>query len=266
MPEFTSHPAGAPNWVDLMSPDVDASVAFYTSVFGWDAEDQFDEDGTTRVYVMFRKDGKAVAGLGGQPPGMGEMPAIWNSYFASDDVAATAEAVTGAGGAVMMPPMQVFTSGQMAIFTDPTGAAFSVWQAGDHIGAEVANEPDTWSWNELMTRDVGDALPFYSTVFGWEYDAMDMGPQGTYNVIRGGNAGEGMGGLMSMPAEVPDMVPNHWAVYFLTDDVDAKIAAITAAGGQVVVPPMDIPGVGRSATAHDPAGGNFSLLQPGGAG
>ena len=67
MPEFTSHPPGTPSWVDLMSPDVDASKAFYTAVFGWDAEDQLDDDGN-RVYVMFTQAGKSVAGLGGQPP------------------------------------------------------------------------------------------------------------------------------------------------------------------------------------------------------
>lgn len=263
MPEFTSHAAGTPNWVDLMSPDIDASVAFYTSVFGWDAEDQFDDDGN-RVYVMFRHDGKGVAGLGGQPPGMGEMPAIWNSYIATDDVAATTAAVTAAGGAVMMPGMAVFESGEMAIFTDPAGAPFSVWKAGQHIGAELANEHHTWSWNELMTRDLESALPFYTSVFGWSYDAMDMGPGGTYHVISGGDGGEGMGGLMAMPAEMPDMVPNHWAVYFMSHDLDATLAAITAAGGQIVMGPMDIPGVGRSATVHDPNGGNFALLQPGG--
>ncbi len=96
MAEFTAHAPGTPSWTDLMSPDVDASVAFYTAVFGWDAEDQFDDQGN-RVYVMFRLDGKAVAGLGGQAPGMDGMPAIWNTYITSNDVAATAAAVENAG-------------------------------------------------------------------------------------------------------------------------------------------------------------------------
>ena len=65
MPEFTSHPPGTPNWVDLMTPDVDAAKAFYTTVFGWDGEDQLDDEGN-RIYVMFSLGGKSVAGLGGQ--------------------------------------------------------------------------------------------------------------------------------------------------------------------------------------------------------
>ncbi len=261
MPEFTSHPPGTPNWVDLMSPDVDASKAFYTAVFGWDADDQFDDDGN-RIYVMFSLDGKSVAGLGGQPPGMPEgMPPVWNTYIATDDVAATAEKVTAGGGSVMMPPMQVMESGEMAIFTDPGGAAFSVWKAGEHIGAQVCNENNTYSWNELMTRDIDNALPFYSAVFGWSYDPQDMGPMGTYHVIAGGES-QGLGGLMAMPPDVPDMVPNHWGVYFTVESVDATVDLITGAGGQVVNGPMDIPGVGRMATVHDPAGGNFNVMQP----
>ncbi len=259
MAEFASHAAGTPSWVDLMSPDVDASKAFYQAVFGWDAEDQFDPDGN-RVYTMFSLDGKSVAGLGGQPPGMGEMPAIWNTYISVDDAETCAEKVTAAGGTVMMPPMQVMESGHMAVLADPTGAAFSVWQAGEHIGAEIGNVPNTLSWNELMSRDIDTATAFYAEVFGWTYATQDMGDS-PYHVIEGGE-NDGLGGLMAMPADVPDMVPNHWAVYFMVADTDATVALVVANGGQVVAPPMDIPGVGRMAVLHDPAGGNFSTMQP----
>ena len=166
-------------------------------LFGWEGTAQTDPDGNY-IYTMFTKGGKNVAGLGGQPPGMpSDMPAVWNSYIATDDVGATAEKVTAAGGNVMMPPMQVLDSGEMAIFSDPTGAAFSVWKAGEHIGAEIGNEPDTYSWNELMTRDIDAALPFYSAVFGWTYDQQDMGPAGIYHVIAGGESG-GLGGLTDL--------------------------------------------------------------------
>jgi predicted enzyme related to lactoylglutathione lyase len=242
-----------------MSPDVDASKAFYTAVFGWDAEDQFDDEGN-RVYVMFSLGGKSVAGLGGQAPGMEGMPATWNTYIATDDIAATAAKVMENGGQVMMPPMQVFDAGEMAIFTDPTGAAFSVWKAGEHIGAEICNEPNTYSWNELMTRGVEDALVFYSKVFDWAYDPQEM-PNGTYHVIAGGE-NNGLGGIMAMPDEMPDEVPNHWGVYFAVADIDDTIGKVNANGGGVVMGPMEIPGVGTMATIHDPAAGSFSLLQP----
>lgn len=260
MPMFTSHAAGSPCWVDLMSPDVEASKAFYGAVFGWAAEDQLDGEGNY-TYTMFSQDGRSVAGMGGQGPDMAGMPPVWSTYVAVDDPSATAEKVTAAGGTVMMPPMQVMEAGEMAIFADPTGAVFSVWKAGEHAGAEITNEPDTWSWNELMTRDIDAALAFYTEVFGWSYERMDMGPAGTYNVIAGGE-NNGLGGLMPMPAEMPDMVPNHWAVYFTVADLQASLAKVTEAGGMVANGPMEIPGIGTSAVIHDPAGGSFVLMQP----
>lgn len=258
MPSFTSYEPGQPCWIDLMSPDVDASKAFYSAVFGWETRDEHDDEGN-RIYVNFSLDGRDVAGLGGQPPGMPPM-AIWNSYVCSDDVAATVAAVERAGGTVMMPPMPVMSAGHMAIVADPTGAVISVWQPGEHPGAGVANEPNTWSWNELMTRDIDTALPFYTDVFGWEYDAMDMGNGSIYHVVKGGT--EGWAGAMAMPPGVPDQAPNHWAVYFMVADTEATVEAVNANGGQVVMPPMDTPGVGRMCIFHDPQGGSFSTLQP----
>lgn len=259
MATFTKHPHGTPSWIDLMAPDVDQAKGFYTALFGWEAEDQHDDDGQ-RIYTMFRKDGQDVAGLGGQAPGMEGMPGIWNSYISVDDAKAIEARVEAAGGKVMMPTMQVMDAGSMAMFADSTGAMFAVWQADKHIGAQVCNEPNTYAWNELMDRDVEVAKGFYAEVFGWEYDGMDMGPMGTYNVVRGGENG-GLGGLMTMPPEMPEQVPNHWNVYFMMEDVDAAAVRVQELGGQVVNPPMDSP-VGRLATFHDPQGGSFSVMQP----
>ncbi len=260
MPVFTSHAIGSPCWVDLMSPDVDGAAAFYSAVFGWESTDQHDDEGN-RIYAMFTQDGKNIAGLGGQAPGMEGMPPVWNTYVAVDDVAATVAKATAAGGSVIAPPMQVMDAGEMAVFADPTGAVISVWKADQHIGAELCNEPNSLSWNELATRDIDAARGFYATVFGWTISGQDMGPMGTYYVVEGGENG-GWAGMMQMPAEMPEMVPNHWMVYFAVADVDATVAAVTAHGGSIVAEPFDVPGVGRMATIHDPAGGSFSLMQP----
>lgn len=259
MPTFDSYEPGWPCWVDLMSPDVAASEGFYGAVFGWSADAQFDDDGN-RIYANFTLDGRNVCGLGGQAPGMEGAPPIWNTYVCTDDIEATVTNAEAAGGSVMMPPMQVMEHGHMAILADPTGAAISVWQPGAHRGAQVANDAGTWSWNELLTRDLAAAKPFYAEVFGWEYDDQDM-PNGTYTVILGGE-NNGLGGMMAMPDGMPDMVPNHWMVYFSTDDIDATIERVTSNGGQVAQPPFAIPGVGTIAVIHDPQGGSFSLMQP----
>lgn len=260
MAEFTAHPPGTPCWVDLMTPDVEGATAFYTTVFGWEAEAQTDDEGN-QIYTLFRVKGKATAGMGASPPDMAATPPVWSTYIAVNDLEGTASSVTAAGGAVIMPPMEVTEAGSMAVFADPAGAAFSVWKAGEHMGAEIGNEPNTYSWNELMSRDVETARAFYSQVFGWAYEEFDMGPAGTYHVIAGGG-NNGLGGLMAMPAEVPAEVPSHWVAYFTVADLDTTVATAIGAGGQVLAGPMDIPDVGRSAALTDPAGGAFSVLEP----
>ncbi len=260
MVEFSTHAPGVPSWVDLMSPDVDSSKAFYQSLFGWDAEDRFDDEGN-RIYVLFSLGGRATAGLGGGDPSMGSMPAVWNTYVTVTDVEETAEAVTSAGGSVLMPPMTVMEAGEMAVLSDPAGAAFSIWKPNTHIGVELGNEPNTFSWSELLSRDLDRAMAFYSDVFGWTYDAVSMDDNSVYNVVLGGENG-GLAGLMPMPAEMPQDMPSFWMTYFLSAELDASIAQAISLGGTVVNGPMDVPDVGRLATVVDPQGATFSLMQP----
>jgi len=253
----TSYDNGMPNWIDLSSPDVDASARFYTALFGWDAQDQLDDEGT-RIYTLLRQDGKDVAGLGGQMDGMQGAPAIWMTYVAVDDVDAITKKVEAAGGTVMLPGMDVMESGRMGVYADPSGAVFSVWQAREHVGAQIVNEPNSYTWSELMTRGLDAAKEFYREVLGWDYDGMDMGPMGTYWIVQGGD--NGVAGLMAMPEQMPEQVPNHWGVYFAVADTDATVAKAQELGAQVVNPPMDVPGVGRMALLHDPLGGSFNVM------
>jgi predicted enzyme related to lactoylglutathione lyase len=81
------------------------------------------------------------------------------------DADATTAKVTAAGGTTIVEPIDVMTFGRMAMFLDPLGAPFSVWQAGDHIGAAIVNEPNTLCWNEMACRDPEAAVRFYGEVF-----------------------------------------------------------------------------------------------------
>lgn len=259
MSEVNEAVPGVFNWVDLMSPDVDAAKEFYGAVFGWEMKDQYDADGN-RIYVMCSLRGRTVAGIGGQTDQMQGAPPMWNSYVATDDIDTTTDLVEPAGGAVLMQPMDIFTSGRMAIYSAPDGAVISAWQPGDHIGAELVNEHGAWIWTELLTRDVAAAEPFYEQVFGWTYDEQDMGEGGTYHLATADD--RQMAGIMQMPTDMPDEVPNHWVVYFATAEIQTTIDRCTDNGGQLVWGPEAMPDVGTMATIHDPQGGSFSLMQP----
>ena len=115
-----------------------------------------------------------------------------------------------------------------------------------------------FSWSELMTRDIEGSKKFYRDVLGWEMDEMPM-QEGVYTVLKAG--GEAVGGIMPMPAEVPEMVPTHWATYVTVGDVDAVAKKAQEMGATIIVPPRDIPDVGRFATIQDPQGGVINVIQ-----
>ncbi len=122
-----------------------------------------------------------------------------------------------------------------------------------------ATTPRSFFWYELMTTDRAAALGFYQKLLGWEAnDFAGSGP--AYSVLSVGKCG--IGGVMELTPEMRGAgVPPCWLGYVDTDDVDATVARITAAGGKVHRGPADIPGVGRFAVVADPYGAAFMLLK-----
>ena len=248
MPVKTSYAPGEPIWVDLGSPDVDASRRFYGELFGWTAPDGDPDFGG---YTSFELDGRKVAGLGplmapGQPP-------AWQCYVCSEDAAKTSELVESAGGTVIAPSMQVGEMGTMAVYTDSVGAFFGVWQPAEHIGAELTDEESTLTWIELSTRDLDPAKAFYDSVFGWGASVSD-----DYTEFQ--QSGSSVAGLMAPPTSVPEGVPSSWMPYFAAGDPGAQADKVASLGGTVLVPATPYPG-GTFAVVQDPHGATFGLLR-----
>ena len=255
MSERTSYEPGTPCWVDHASPDLDASIEFYGALFGWEVPETETAE-QTGGYRQAMLGGKPV---GGMMPHMQEgQPTVWSTYVSVTDANATTEAVRAAGGSVISEPMEVLDLGTMAVFSDPSGAVFGIWQPNAFRGAGVVNEPGALSWNELNTRDVAGAKEFYGAVFGWAFEDNDMGEAGTYTTISlGGNP---VGGILNMAERgVPEEVPAHWQVYFAVEDTDATVAQATERGGGVMVPPMEVP-AGRFSILTDPHSASFAVI------
>ena len=245
MPEITEYAPGTPSWIDLGSPDIEGSKAFYTALFGWEAADQGPDAGG---YQMFTLQGKPVAGLGpAQNPG----PPYWTTYVTVADADATAAVVRDAGGTALLEPMDVLDAGRMAVFADPTGVPFSIWQAGAHIGSGLVNEVGAFCWNELNSRDTATAAAFYGAVFGWEAKSSDMPGMDYTEFLLDGKS---IAGMIDMKGRVPDEIPPHWLAYVGVADVEATTAQATELGGTVLVPPTEIPNMGRFAVVGDPQG------------
>jgi predicted enzyme related to lactoylglutathione lyase len=245
------------NWADLTTTDREAAKAFYGGLFGWTGEDQ--PAGESQVYTMFSKDGKLVSGGGEAPPDQ-PMPPAWMCYVTVEDVDATASRVAGSGGKTFMEPLDVMDSGRMAIFADPTGAVFGVWQDGTHTGAELKNAPGSITWTELATADVATATKFYTDVFGWGTETAPMGDSGgEYTLFTHGE--DQIAGGYDKTNILPDEVPPHWLVYFATDDIDATAAKATELGAQNVGDIIDVEMAGRLSVITDPQGATFAALQ-----
>jgi uncharacterized protein len=253
MPARDSYAQGTPNWVDLQTTDQAAAKAFYGAVFGWSYDDQPMDQGA--VYSIAQLGGASVAAIAPQSPELraAGAPPMWNTYLAVDSVDEAAAKVGPAGGTVAMEPFDVMDAGRMAFVLDPSGAAVALWEANQHIGSGLVNEPGTVIWNELIT-DNPAAVTFYEQVLGVTTAVADMGAD-KYTMFQVG--GTEVGGTTPPMMEG---VPNHWHVYFSVADADATAAKIQELGGSVMVAPFDTP-IGKMAVVTDPQGAVFSLFQ-----
>lgn len=166
MPDRDGYMPGVPCWVDTSQPDAAAAVAFYGGLFGWDLEDVMPADADGSYYIA-RLGGGDVAAIASMPPSA-PPKATWNTYIWVDSADESAATARDAGGSVIAEPFDVMSAGRMAVLADPEGAVFCVWQAGEHRGARVVNEPGSLNFNGLNTRDSDSAKEFYRAVFGWE--------------------------------------------------------------------------------------------------
>jgi predicted enzyme related to lactoylglutathione lyase len=261
MSERSDYSPGEFSWVSLASPDTDESARFYGELLGWESAEAGPPE-ETGGYRFFVRGGKQVAGLSpiqdeGQPP-------AWISYVCVADADETAEKVKEAGGAVMMDPMDVLEVGRMAVFADPAGAPFSVWQPKQHRGAQLVNEVGSWTWNQLITRNLEGAKEFYGRVFGWDVRQVEEAPPDSpYWMwqVEGQKWEEGIAGMMSIGDEMPADTPPHWQVYFAVENAEAALETTKRRGGAVLFGPQRIP-VGTLAVLLDPQGANFAILEP----
>jgi predicted enzyme related to lactoylglutathione lyase len=265
---------GVPCWIDTSQPDPDAAVAFYGGLFGWDFEDAMPPDSPGKYFIA-RLRGGDVAAVGSQPEG-GPPIAVWNTYVWVESADEAASKVQDAGGRVVTDPFDVIDAGRMAVFTDPEGAAFCVWEAKAHKGAQIVNEPGSLNFNGLNTRSVERAKSFYGSVFGWETlglgggadawrlpgygEFLEQSDPGLRKRMAETGAPEGFADVVATLNPIADDQPDapaHWGVTFAVDDADATAEKAAELGGQVVVPPLDAPWV-RMTVITDPQGATFT--------
>jgi predicted enzyme related to lactoylglutathione lyase len=272
LPERDGYIAGVPCWVDTTQPDPDAAAEFYGGLFDWEFEDSMPAGAPGR-YLIARLRGADVAAVSSPPEGA-PSHAVWNTYISVDDADEAAVKARTAGGSVMSEPFDLLDAGRMAVLADPEGAAFCVWQAREHRGARIVNEPGSLNFNVLSTRDPAAAKSYYGAVFGWT--TLDLG-NGEFWAMRAygdyleqltpgtrrRTAEMGAAGFEDVVAAITPIggsdadTPARWGVTFSTRDADATAAKAADLGGTVVVAPVDAP-YSRLTVLRDPQGATFS--------
>jgi uncharacterized protein len=267
MEERDGFPPGVPCWIDTQQRDRQAALRFYGGLFGWSFHDHMPAG--SRSYDIATLRGRDVAAIGSGP---GSDRATWTTYIGVESADEAVRSAEQAGGAVVAPPFNAGHAGRLAMLTDPTGAAFSVWQPKRRKGAGLVNEPGTWNWSLLHTPDPERAAAFYGAVFGWETD-LDGG-DGPKLARRPGYAdflerfdpdlrrrhaehGAPPGFSDAVAWIVPDDGAAQWAVTFSVADADAVAAAADGFGGAVIGAPFDTEWT-REAVIADPAGATFT--------
>jgi predicted enzyme related to lactoylglutathione lyase len=240
-------------WFEHLSGDTARARKFYDALFGWHTE--LTPMGGTEPYPLIMNGNQGIGGFRTAPPGA---PSLWMSYLSVADVNASHAAALAAGAKSLMPPTDFPTVGRGATLADPTGAVFSIWTSTQDDRADAEKTPvGDWHWNELMTPDEKKALAFYERVFSYTHDSMDMGPQGTYYLLKTGDRMRG--GLMHSP--MPD-TPPLWMPYVAVADCDATADKARGLGAQLIVSPTDIPKVGRFAALIDAQGACIAFMKP----
>jgi predicted enzyme related to lactoylglutathione lyase len=295
MPERHGYILGVPCWVDVSEPDPEAALDFYGGLFGWKFEDVMPPGSESKYFIgrgqgpgssifdtsreLRSGDVAAVGTIAEAAPPTG----MWNTYFWVDSADEAASKVRDARGGVVVEPFDFMDACRMAVFTDREGAAFRVWEAKEHKGARLVNDPGAVVFNNLNIRDVDAARSFYASVFGWQTSSIGGGADGwtlpgygdwlerehhrqLRKQMAEAGAPEGFEDVVGSIVPIADDQPNtpaHWSVTFATDDADATAAKAAELGGTVIVPPFDAPWSTptytiRIAVISDPQGATFS--------
>jgi uncharacterized protein len=295
MPERDGYIPGVPCWVDASEPDPEAAVDFYGGLFGWEFENLMPPSSEGQYFIargeatsssIFDTSGELrsgdVAAVRSIPEAAPPAP-MWNTYFWVDSADEAASKVRDAGGRVVVEPFDFMDACRMAVFTDPEGAAFCVWEAKEHKGAQLVNDPGSPVFNGLNTRDLEGARSFYGSVFGWQTAGIGGGAEGwtlpgygawlerehhpnLRKQMAKAGAPEGFEDVVASIIPIADdqpETPAHWSVTFATADADATAAKATELGGKVIVPPFDAPWSTPTYTIRitvidDPQGATFS--------
>lgn len=230
-------------WADLSTFRPGTTNPFYQKLFGWRTSD-----------YMATLSGAPVAGIYEMPEKFQKigMPSFWMSYMAVDDIDQVVAVATEQGGKVEIQPSEFDGGGKYALIRDPLGAGFTVYQGSIFDGP---NPGSNRAGHALFVSDAQAIIPFYSALFGWEFDQTQAG------IWSIQNHGEEIAELHEVPDPAVRGKEEYWAVLFQSPDLSKSAQIIEQSGGNVLRR-MTVLGE-NVAMASDPDGAMFMMIETG---
>jgi uncharacterized protein len=238
-------------WFEYVTKEIDKAQGFFGEVFNWGVQKVPMPQGD---YAMISVGERTIGGYLPTPPGA-PPAAHWLTHLEVSDAQASCKQIESLGGKIGKAPIKVGDYGTMAIVFDSQNSYFALWQPAKSE-PQPAPTDNTFCWNELASADPEKSVAFYQAVGSFGHESKDMGPMGTYHLLT--SDGQPRAGIMkqSMPEQ-----PTQWLPYVQVGNTDTTIAKAEKLGAKIVVPPMDVPGVGRFAIFVDPQGAGLGVLQ-----
>jgi predicted enzyme related to lactoylglutathione lyase len=237
---------------NLVTEDAAGAVAFYTELFGWEAEK------TDRGYAIQHK-GQLIASVSQIDDSMANVTeSFWMVALAVNNLKLSVAAAAQNGAVVFRPISKMREgNGKYAVIGDAEKAPISLLEIrGTDVGGTTG--PGSWAWAELWSDDIDKAAQFYANVIGLGHEEYDRGGA-PYHVFT--SQGEPRAGIIKIPAEFEDVKPG-WAPYVAVADLSASTKKVEDLGGSVIFR-TEHPAEGAVALILDPSGGALFLYQIG---
>lgn len=239
-------------WINILTRRPESERNFFAGLLGWTYGDLGGMGSSIKV------DGNEIGGLFDldspqTPPGTPPIIGVMVKVDSADATAAKAKSIGGKA----KDAFDIADNGRMAELFDPNGAQIDLWQPKKEQ-ATIADPTHHGapSWFETYTPDIEAGKKFYTELFGWTAQTMPM-PGMDYTVF---SLGEKMVAGMMQP--LPGMnMPPQWFTYFTVNDTDETAKKASQLGGTVMVPPTDIPTVGRFSGIVSPEGVMFFVIK-----
>ena len=239
-------------WHDLFTRDVFTAREFYTKLFGWSHE---TFRAGAKSYTLLSYKGKSIAGIVELEPG-NQNENQWISYISVLDVRRAFAHVTANGGKVLLSPRIFNQQGELAILTDPEGAAFGVLNSMSGDPEDVMAKPNEWIWADLLVRDPINTARFYQGIADYMIADDTRSIENNDFFLR--SMGFARAGVGPLPA--PDILPN-WLPYIRVQDVLTSTMKVTQLGGTTIIEPNPVLFNSKLAVIADPTGAVFGIVQ-----